>query len=125
MMMENVYSQLYLVFVFGQEDNSGEVRVRIMFKLISNLKRYTNVNTFVTMSTNKNSLQYVIESSLSEECLITGDLIVLLQKETIKITPNGFYSSLLWLVQRQVLQHEFMQLNPKPVTYTVMVMRLS
>ena len=83
------------VCLFGDEKHFKEMRVRVVFEIVTNIKRYINKETYNRMSENSVSLEYVFETSVSPECYVREDLNTSLRSEMIKSSKDGEYAGLL------------------------------
>lgn len=81
--------------VFGTESRHVECRVRCVFELVKNFSKYLNQETYTCMSSHPVNLQYILETSFSNETRVSNDMSKSLQNDILTAVENGQYSSLI------------------------------
>ena len=65
--------------------------------MVTNASLYLEPETLSKMSEEQVSVEYVYQTSLLPECMVGGDNLKSLKKDSMKSTSDGQYSSLLHL----------------------------
>ena len=71
------------------------MRARAICEMVSNVKLYTESDTFSKMSEAPISIQYLYQTSIQTECIVNGDNLKTLKNDIIMSCKDGQYASLL------------------------------
>ena len=90
------------------------MRVRVVFEMVSNLKLYTDCDTFSNMANSSMSIDYLYQTSLHSDNLVKDDRLLSLKRDICNSTVNdGEYASLLhFIVAANILQRQITSVFP-------------
>ena len=91
----NCFFRSIFNLLYGSECRHVECRVRCLVELVMNTSRYLRQDTYTTMSSNRTDMQYVLETSVSDEARVSDDMTTSLQNEILLSVKDGHYSSLI------------------------------
>ena len=91
----NCFYRSLSILVCGHDQFYKEMLARTICEMVSNVKLYTESDTFSKMSEAPISIQYLYQTSMQTECIVNGDNLKTLKNDIIMSCKDGQYSSLL------------------------------
>ena len=91
----NCFYRSLSILVCGHDQFYKEMRARTICEMVSNVKLYTESDTFSKMSEAPISIQYLYQTSIQTECIVNGDNLKTLKNDIIMSCKDGQYASLL------------------------------
>ena len=92
------------------------MRARMVIEMIVNAKLYAESDTFSKMASGQVSVEYIYQTSLQNDSIVSGDNLRSLHRDIIKSTTDGQYSSLLHLfVAANILEIPIVSVFPSSI----------
>ena len=99
--------------IFGHEGRHTELRVMTVLELVKNTRKYASQATYDKMCSNPPSVQYVVETSVSDRSLVPGNFLKSIQNETLSSIKSGEYCSLIhFFAVANALNHPIYSIYP-------------
>ena len=99
--------------LFGHEERHIELRVMTVLELVKFSKKYVSQATYDGMCSHPPSVQYVLESSVSDDALVPQNFLKSVQNETLKSIKSGEYCSLIHIfAAANALNHPIYSVYP-------------